>query len=98
MAKKKSPLERMSEMEFEKWREEHLDRGVLSKRSLVEIILLLGLKDNFTVNCDEMHEHSYRCLDFKDRTSAIYLRLIREIQRYQKSLDRIRKEADYSPE
>ncbi len=91
-------LEGMSEDEFHEFKRQHLDRGAISQESLLAIRIALELtlprSPKFKVGCDEMHGHSYNCLDFSDRNSAVYERLASEIKRYQKLLEKLGEEID----
>ena len=49
-------------------------------------------RDAFYIDCSEMHAHTYTCLSFKDKPSAIYLRLIEEVERYQRLLDKLQEQ------
>ena len=92
-------LEGMSDTEFANWREQHLDKKTLSGEFLIELRIALDLgvdSKRFSVGCDEMHSHSYRCLGFNDRNAAVYLRLIEEIERYHRFLSKLESEISES--
>ena len=96
---RKLQIEEISEKYFDGFRKQHLDEKVLSNKALSLIKSLFDLDPRNTqtvrVSCDEQHAHSYRCFGFKDRNSAVVLRLLDEIEMYQEKLDRIKKESDY---
>lgn len=98
MTKKDLTLEGMSEEDFSKFRTQYLDQLTLSKESLLAIRIALELtpqhSPKFSVDCDEMHAHPYSCLSFSDRNSALYERLLNEIERYQRRLQEMGEKID----
>ncbi len=96
----KLPLEEISAQHFFEFRKKFLDLEILGNEALIQIKSQFDLDPITTktvrTNCDEMHAHSYSCLDFDNRISAVVLRLIDEIEMYRERLDEIRKKADYS--
>lgn len=63
-----------------------LNQKILDSEALTQIKVGFDLDPRTTrtvrVRCDEMHAHDYSCLDFDNRISTIYLRLLEEIDRY----------------
>ena len=88
----------MSAGDFGKWKSQHLNPQAISKESLLamRIALDLGFEDskNFRVGCDDFHVDSYKCIEFYNKNSAVLLRLIEEVERYQEFLGKLMTEID----
>ena len=99
--KKELPIDLMSNREFEDIRKNKLNSNYLDGvgRTIIRRIFDLPIETSETeivkVNCDEAHAHSYSCLSFSNRSSAVVLRLLDEIEKYQDRLDKIKEEAEY---
>ena len=99
MTGKKLDIEKITDEHFAKWKEQFLDGKVLSDESLHQITQAFDLDTRTTetviVNCNELHRHIYSCLDFRNRYSAVVLRLLNEIEDYRARFKEIMQKADY---
>lgn len=92
----KLPIDKISPEEFNCIRREYLDLVSLNHESLQKISELFNIasSDNprsrdGVVACDKMHAHSYSCLCFEDRASAVVYSLLDEVYRYQSKLNQV---------
>jgi uncharacterized membrane-anchored protein YjiN (DUF445 family) len=91
-------LEKMSEEEFERFRNKYLDKknqnDRLTSEAMSGIRRALALQDYDTlrVKCDEKHIHSLNCVEYDSRYACIIDRLIEEIRDYRLYLKRISSE------
>ena len=96
---KKLGIDKLREEQFRWFRKKFLDGKVLSDEALVQMRVAFDLDrrttETVSVDCNEAHSHNYSCLKFSNRSSAVVLRLLGEIEMYQIRLNKIRKDADY---
>jgi hypothetical protein len=92
-----SDLDEMTDTQFEKFKKKFLDKEELAKEDLRQIADSFDFYNPHVVRvaCDEMHGHSYSCLVFSKRQTAVVCRLLEEIKRYRHKLDKIREQAKY---
>ena len=86
------PIDSINHKDFnDSFKVKYLDGRVLSDEALKEIgdLFLVGDRRVARTVCDEMHAHSYRCIEYYSPTSGVVERLIDEIKRYKKVLSDI---------
>lgn len=97
MPKHNIPIYDISSEEFEQLRK-HLNHSKLTPEAMNYIRDLYGLTPKapgcvVRVGCDEYHGHSFKCLDFGNKESAVVLRLLNEIERQREILEDVVKQA-----
>ena len=90
----KLPIEDMTEQQFVQFKKKCLDKDKLTPEDIDEIFILFGgdRPDMGYLDCKdpnkEVHPHSYPCRHYYNPAKGIVDRLITEIARLQKLLDK----------
>jgi hypothetical protein len=90
--KPKLPIDEMTIQEFAILKGELLEEKVLSEETLGKIkdLFNIGSPNTGSINCDEYHPHSYKCINYKHPTTGVVDRLIQEIDTYREKLDELK--------